>query len=195
MKNPGQPSQPPKESVYLQPLNPITHSPYEQRIQPVPAPHAHQHNGNPVSSVSRRTYDSRPSSDESIAGIRLRHEHQLKEMQSDDLDTEYGVEQQPNEGDIAHAVEGHSRHVQVDACACACAGTPALGEEPDLMANMERKRREHYRVLGERAERRQPVPDGETAEREALRLRRLKQDRELHVQDVVHEATGDPVVG
>lgn len=136
-----------------------------------------------------------------------------------DVDTEYGIEQQPGEGDIARAVEGHSRgRMQAGAHAGAVGsawgpgmpGTGAgigigtgtgtetgMGEGESDTADLGRKEEEHWRILGEKVGRSPGGEDGEAelAERERVREKKLRQDRELRPKDVVKEATGDPVVG
>lgn len=193
-----QPSQPPKESAYTQSANPVTHSPYETKQSQEREQRSY---GTPPGLITRGA-SSKPSTNETILAAKHRHEASLKAMQAEgDVDTDYGVEQQPNEGAIAHAVEDHSRHrMQAGAHAGAVGtaqgpGMPAHGEGEDTMAHLDRKGEEHRRILGERVGRSPPVPDGETAEREKLRERKLKEDRELHVGDAVREATGSPVVG
>ncbi|KAL4920788.1 hypothetical protein BDW62DRAFT_198671 [Aspergillus aurantiobrunneus] len=193
-----QPSQPPKQSAYTQASNPVKHSPYETAQS-----HAHEQRsyGTAPASITRGA-SSKPSTSQSLLAEQQRHQASLRAMQREgDVDTEYGVEEQPDEGAIARAVEDHSRHrMQAGAHAGAVGtaqgpGAPAVGEGVDTMADLARKREEHARILGERVGRTPPVPDGETAERERLRVRKLRENRELHVGDVVREATGDPVVG
>jgi hypothetical protein len=58
---------------------------------------------------------------------------------------------------------------------------------------MGRKRQEHDRILGDRYETSPPEPDGEAAEREALRQRKLKEEENLDVKGAVRAGTGDPV--
>lgn len=116
-----------------------------------------------------------------------------------DVDLEYGVEQQPREGDIAAAVESRgARREQAGAHAGPVGSVPGPGYtgygEKSLAADMGRKREEHDRVLGERVGRSPPEPDVETAERETLRKRKEK-ERRLDVKKAVHEATGDRVAG
>ncbi|KAI9926478.1 hypothetical protein ASPWEDRAFT_693466 [Aspergillus wentii DTO 134E9] len=192
-----QPAQPPKEAAYKQPQNPVTHSPLEQRDI------SQRQRGDPVPSIFRRAADSKPSNDENIAHLTERHQREQRTMQAvPDVDLQYGVEQQPSEGNIADAVEHKKERARAQAGAHAGPvgsasgpGHPGFGEERDLAADMARKREEHDRVLGERVGQSPPEPDGETAEREAVRQRKLKQHQNLDVKSAVHEATGDPVVG
>lgn len=118
-----------------------------------------------------------------------------------EVDLEYGVELQPNEGDIANAVESKRRRPRAQAGAHAGPvgsaegpGHPGFGEERDLAADLERKREEHDRVLGERVGQSPAVPEGEEAEREEVRRRKLEQDRKVDVKGAVEAGTGDPVV-
>ncbi|KAL4786255.1 hypothetical protein BJX76DRAFT_129815 [Aspergillus varians] len=195
------PSQPPKQAAYTQSSNPVTHSPYEiAQSKREQAHHPYGATRDPASPT--RGASSLPSTNESLLAVERRHAASLKAMQEEgDVDTEYGVEQQPSEGDIAHAVEDHSRHrMQPGAHAGAVGsaqgpGAPAYGEGEDTMAHLDRKAREHMRILGERVGRSPPVPDGETAERERLRERKLREERDLHPGDVVREVSGSPVVG
>ncbi|KAL5357387.1 hypothetical protein BJX96DRAFT_172475 [Aspergillus floccosus] len=198
----NQPSQPPKQAAYDSPQNPVTHSPYEQQHPSQPPQH-----GDPVPAIYRRSASSKPSSDEALAHLIAERRREQREMQnSPDVDLEYGVEQQPNEGDIAYAVEHRSEEARKRAQAGAHAGPvgsacgpggPAYhpgGEEREYGADMDRKKREHDRVLGERVGHSPPEPDGETVERELLRERKLEERKGLHIKDAVHEATGEPVV-
>ncbi|KAL4892565.1 hypothetical protein BDV59DRAFT_43528 [Aspergillus ambiguus] len=200
----NQPSQPPKQAAYDSPQNPVTHSPYEQQHPSQPK----RQYGDPVPAISRRSASSKPSSDEAMAHLLADRRREQREMRnSPDVDLEYGVEQQPNEGDIAYAVEHRSDEARKRAQAGAHAGPvgsaygpghPAYhpgGEEREYAADLARKKQEHDRVLGARASHSPPEPDGETAEREMLRARRLQEQKRLHVKDAVHEATGEPVVG
>ncbi|KAI9374852.1 hypothetical protein BJX61DRAFT_540350 [Aspergillus egyptiacus] len=194
MQSQYQPPQPPKSSTYTQPTNPVSQTPSE-------ATEGHKeqrHQGDPTPRITRGA-----SSKPSTSG----HQTQQKTMQRHgDVDTEYGVEQQPNEGSIAHAVEGKSQQsrqrVQAGAHAGAVGaaqgpGAPGYGygEGPDQLADLNRKTEEHERLLGEKVGRTPPGPEGEVAERERLRERKLQEDRELRPKDVVAEATGAPAVG
>ncbi|KAL2817453.1 hypothetical protein BDW59DRAFT_133272 [Aspergillus cavernicola] len=192
-----QPSQPPKESTYTQPSNPITHVPSET-TQPR---ELERKQGDPTPKITRGA-SSTPSTANMLSDIKTRHQAQLSAMQNrGDVDTDYGVEQQPNEGAIAHAVEGQSRlRAQAGAHAGAVGtaqgpGAPAYGEGVDTMADLGRKTDEHYRILGDRVGRMPGGSDGNGDVEMTGRERKLKQDRELHPADVVMEVTGDPVVG
>ena len=118
-----------------------------------------------------------------------------------EVDLEYGVELQPNEGDIANAVENKSQPARAQAGAHAGPvgsaegpGHPGFGEEWDSAADLGRKREEHDRVLGERVGQSPAPPEGEEAEREEVRRRKLEQDRKVDVKGAVGAGTGDPVV-
>jgi hypothetical protein len=60
---------------------------------------------------------------------------------------------------------------------------------------MDQKMSEHDRVLGERVGHSPAEPDGEAAEREAVRRQKLDRDEHIDIEGAVKEATGDPVVG
>ncbi|KAJ5091135.1 hypothetical protein NUU61_006005 [Penicillium alfredii] len=195
-----QPEQPPKQAAYAQASNPVSQTPQEQRT---PAQPTRQY-GDSISSITRRTVESRPSSEEAQARL---NEQRQKDQQSlkniSNVDLEYGVEQQPAEGYIADTVERKGmgmQRAQEGAHAgpvgsAAGPGHPGFGEERDLAAQMGRKRAEHDRVLGERVGQSPAEPDRETAERDAVRQRKLMQNRNLDVGATVKEATGEPVVG
>lgn len=97
------------------------------------------------------------------------------------LDTEYGVEQQPAEGDIARAVQGKSADARARAQAGAHAGAVGSAEGPGApgyekgeMADLDQKREMHDRMLGDRV--------GQSpAEPEEVRSRKLRQDEEVDV--------------
>lgn len=117
------------------------------------------------------------------------------------VDVEYGVEQQPAEGYIADAVErkgmGTDR-AQAGAHAgpvgsAAGPGHPGFGEQRDLAAQMDRKRAEHDRVVGERVGQSPSTPEPEVAEREAARQLKLKRNESVDAREAVKEATGKPV--
>ncbi|OQD60765.1 hypothetical protein PENPOL_c020G05088 [Penicillium polonicum] len=193
-----QPSQPPKQAAYAQSSNPVTHTPQEQRAtEPV------RHHGDTIGTI-KRTAESNPSSDEERARLSAQHQqHERQLHNAPDVDLEYGVEQQPAEGYIADAVQRKGMGMQ-RAQAGAHAGPvgsaggpghPGFGEADDLAANLGAKRVEHDRILGDRVGRSPPEPEGEVAEREAARRRKLEQDEKLDVEGAVKQATGDPVVG
>lgn len=113
-----------------------------------------------------------------------------------EVDIEYGVELQPNEGDIADAVENKSQRARAQAGAHAGPvgsaegpGHPGFGEERDLVADIPRKRAEHDQVLGDRVGQSPAPPGGEE-----VRQRKLEQDREIDVKRAVEEGSGRPVV-
>ncbi|KAJ5818882.1 hypothetical protein N7474_004473 [Penicillium riverlandense] len=196
----NQPQQPPKQAAYGQASNPVSHTPQEQRAPTAPA----RHYGDAPGSITRRTADSKPSSDEERARLDAkRQQEQPSSQKSPDVDLEYGVEQQPAEGYIADAVERKGmgmRRAQAGAHAgpvgsAAGPGHPGQGEERDLAADMGRKQQQHEKMLGDKVGRSPPAPDHEAAEREAVRERKLKHDESLDVKDAVKEATGEPVVG
>ncbi|KAL2808571.1 hypothetical protein BJX63DRAFT_27476 [Aspergillus granulosus] len=191
-----QPSQPPKESAYNQSDNPVSHKPTEQRDQRS-QPSSY---GNPVSSIIRGA-GSQPSTNSALQNTAQRHSDSLNAMRREgDVDTDYGVEQQPNEGDIVNAVDCMSRHNIEDWARQPGAhagpvgraqgpGAPAFGEGMTTLEDLDEKGQEHKRILGERVGR---TPSGPSEE---WREKKLRQDRELHPADIVGETTGDPVVG
>lgn len=194
MEPPEQPAQPPEQAAYDQPENPVDQTPQEQRAPP----HQRQR-GDPVSSITRRTAESNPSSDEQLENLKQRREQEQKNLQAaSDVDLGYGVEHQPAEGDIAQAVRQKSERAQAGAHAGPVGsaqgpGNPGFGEERDLASDMGRKREEHDRILGDRVGQSPAEPDGEAAEREALRQRKLKEEENLDVKGAVRAGTGDPV--
>lgn len=196
----NQPEQPPKQAAYAQASNPVSHKPQEQRTPTKPA----RHYGDAPASITRRSADSNPSSDEERARLDEKHQQEQRSLQnSANVDVGYGVEQQPAEGYIADAVERKgmgTQRAQAGAHAgpvgsAAGPGHPGLGEEGDLAADMGRKQEQHEKMLGDRVGRSPPPPDHESTEREAVRERKLKLDEGLDVKDAVKEATGEPVVG
>lgn len=191
--------QPPKQSAYYQPSNPITHNPFEQTRQ----------RGDPVPNTintTRRTANSNPSSDESLASLKENHQHeQARKQGAPDVDLEYGVEQQPAEGAIADAVEHKSTRSSMRTQAGAHSGPVGSAFGPgysgfvedgdrgqDQMRDLGRKREEHDRVLGDRVGQSPPDPAEESAD---IRQQKLELDERLNVKDAVKEATGDLVVG
>ncbi|KAL4806343.1 hypothetical protein BDV18DRAFT_160410 [Aspergillus unguis] len=197
-----QPPQPPKQSAYTQSSNAVSHNPAETSEQ-----RSHTY-GTPPDAITRGA-SSIPSTQNTLAATEQKHAASQNAMAREaDVDTQYGVEQQPSEGDIAQAVEGHSRHrVQAGAHAGAVGsaqgpGMPGRNEGESNLKDLGRKEEEHWKILGERVGRSPGVEndheiegEGELAERERVRQRKLRQDRELHPKDAVQEATGDPVVG
>ncbi|KAK1142119.1 hypothetical protein N8T08_008203 [Aspergillus melleus] len=194
----NQPPQPPKQAAYNA-QNPVTQNPLEQRTS------FHNHGqlhegrryGDSMPSIIRGA-ESSPSNPSALSQMQQRHEQERSTMQdAEDVNLEYGVEQQPREGDIAAAVKGGRE--QAGAHAGAVGSQPGPGYtrygEKGLEADMGRKREEHDRVLGERVGQSPPEPDGETAEREAVRQRKLEKERELDVKGAVQKGTGNRVVG
>ncbi|KAJ5953009.1 uncharacterized protein N7479_011422 [Penicillium vulpinum] len=196
-----QPSQPPKEATYAQSSNPISHTPQEQRATTEPG---RQH-GDTIGTI-KRTAESHPSSDEKLARLSAQHQqHEQQLHNAPDVDTDYGVEEQPAEGYIADTVQRKGMGMQ-RAQAGAHAGPvgsaggpghPGFGEADDLAANMGSKRVEHDQILGDRIGKSPPEPegDGEVVETEAVRRRKLELDQTLDVSGAVKQASGDPVVG
>ncbi|KAL4927078.1 uncharacterized protein BDV17DRAFT_136896 [Aspergillus undulatus] len=197
-----QPPQPDKSSAYTQPNNPVSHNPAETALgeQEQRSQNSGSSYGTPPASITRGA-SSQPSNDSSLSATHQKHTDSQKSMQDHEVDTEYGVEEQPSEGSIAQAVEGRSRHrVQAGAHAGAVGspqgpGAPPKGEGESNLQNLEEKTTLHEQILGDRVGRSPPVPDGVSVENEKVRERKLEQDRRLHPGDVVREATGEPVVG
>ena len=196
---PSQPEQPPKQAAYSQASNPVSHSPQEQRAS---APQTRQH-GDALASITRRTADSNPSSDEARARLEEQRQQEQQSMQNaSDVNLEYGVEQQPSEGYIADSVKRKGmgmQRAQAGAHAgpvgsAAGPGHPGFGEQTEFAAHMDQKREEHDRILGERVGQSPPEPEYDVAEREAVRQRKLQQNENVDVGDAVKETTGDPVV-
>lgn len=192
--------QPPKQATYYQSSNPITHNPFEQTRQrgdPVP---------NTTTSTTRRTANSKPSSDESLASLKAdQQREQARKQGAPDIDLEYGVEQQPAEGNIADAVEHKGTRSSARTQAGAHSGPVGSAFGPgysgfgqdgdggqDQMRDLGRKREEHDRVLGDRVGQSPPEPAEASAD---IRQQKLELDERLNVKDAVREATGDPVVG
>ncbi|CEJ57647.1 hypothetical protein PMG11_06333 [Penicillium brasilianum] len=191
-----QPVQPPKEAAYTQASNPVSQTPSEQR-----APPPTRQYGDPTPSITRGP-SSNPSNDEALARLQEQHRQEQEQMQkSPDVDLEYGVEQQPAEGYIADTVarKGMGMQRAQDGAhagpvgSAAGPGHPGFGEERDLAANMEQKKAEHERMLGEKVGRSPAGPDAEVVEREAVRERKLKRNEE--VEGVLKESSETPVVG
>lgn len=200
----NQPPQPPKQAAYDEPQNPVSQNPVEQRApasqtQGLSQSHAGRRYGDAVPSIVRGA-ESQPSNAANLARVEQRREQERATMQNaSDVDLEYGVEQQPGEGDIAAAVENKGGREQAGAHAGAVGSVPGPGYnkygEKGLTADMDQKREEHDRVLGERVGHSPPEPDVETAERETLRQRKLEENRRLDPKAAVQEATGDRVAG
>ncbi|GKZ39746.1 hypothetical protein AbraIFM66950_001069 [Aspergillus brasiliensis] len=199
-----QPSQPPKQAAYNQPTNPITHTPSEQRMPQSPYQNDHRprHRGDALPSITRNA-GSQPSNSSALHDLSTRHQESQKTMRNaaDTLDTEYGVEQQPAEGDIAHAVQGKSADARARAQAGAHAGAVGSAEGPGApgyekgeMADLDRKREMHDRMLGDRVGQSPAEPDGETVEREEVRRRKLRQDEEVDVVGAASRGSKGKVV-
>ncbi|KXG52015.1 uncharacterized protein PGRI_082990 [Penicillium griseofulvum] len=194
-----QPSQPPKQAAYVQSSNPVSHTPQEQRATTEPG----RHHGDTVGAI-KRTAESQPSNDETRACLSAQQQKHEQDMHNaPEVDLEYGVEQQPAEGYIADTVHRKGMGMQ-RAQAGAHAGPvgsasgpghPGFVEADDLAANLGAKRVEHDRILGDRIGKSPVEPEGEVAEREAVRRRKLERDEKLDVEGAVKQATGDPVVG
>ncbi|KAJ9252155.1 hypothetical protein DTO207G8_4988 [Paecilomyces variotii] len=216
----SQPPQPPKQTAYTQDVNPVSQTPAEQRpgsgtqAQPVYASSSssssRQYGDAPP--AIHRTADSLPSSDDKVAQLQKKRERERKESLSGaEVDTEYGVEQQPAEGRIAAAVEEKQERAREQAGAhsgpvgsAGGPGAPGFGEEGDFAKNLDKKRENHDRILGQKAGKSPPPPDevegqeaaeGTVQERERLRQRKLKEDEELDVKGAVKQGTHDAVVG
>lgn len=193
----SQPAQPPKQAAYAQSSNPVSHRPGEQRNPEAPI----RHHGDPP--LIKRTVNSNPSSEEARARLEERHRVEQRRMQNaPDVDLEYGVEQQPSEGYIADSVERKGMglyHAQAGAHAGPVGsshgpGHSGFGEERNLAADMDRKRVEHDRLLGDEIGRSPPEPEYDVAERETVRQDKLRRDEEVDVEAAVKDATGNSVV-
>ncbi|CRG91738.1 hypothetical protein PISL3812_08790 [Talaromyces islandicus] len=197
--------QPPKQSAYTQPSNPVSQDPLEQRGQPQPqlsstSGTSRRRYGDPPAAI-HRTADSKPSSEDKLAKLEQDRQGKLQpECKRGHIDLEYGIEQQPAEGDIAAAVENNpnysqgSSYTRVQPGAHAGAvGTSTPGFEQDTAAQMDRKRTEHDQILAQKAGK-SPSSEGEEAERRQLRERKLKQDEQLDVKGAVKASTGDTAV-
>lgn len=191
----AQPAQPPKEATYAQASNPVSQTPSEQRA-PVPS----RQYGDPTASITRGP-SSQPSNDEARAHLDAQHQQERKQMQrSSDVDLEYGVEQQPAEGYIADSVVRKGmgmQRAQAGAHAgpvgsAAGPGHPGFGDERDFAANMDQKRTDHDRILGDKIGRSPAGPDYDVAEREAVREGKMKRNEE--VEEALKESSGTPVV-
>ncbi|KAJ5698758.1 hypothetical protein N7462_000763 [Penicillium macrosclerotiorum] len=194
----AQPEQPPKQAAYSQAANPVSHTPQEQRES---AP-TERHYGDALGSITRRTANSQPSNDAARARLDEEHKQAKREMQdSPDVDLEYGVEQQPAEGYIADSVERKGmglRRAQAGAHAgpvgsAAGPGHPGFGEQEDLARNLDQKRVEHDRILGDRIGRSPAGPEYDVADRQAVRQRHLARKNEIDVEEAVKDTSGSSV--
>lgn len=158
------PYQPPKEAVYNQSINPVTQTPAEQSasqanqqqdMSQTSAILTHQYGSAPA--AIRRSAASKPSADEvshpeTRRGVSSREEPDPR----GNIDTEYGVEQQPNEGAIATAVRQNRRQPTARNQAGAHAGPVGSATSGpgvvagDTAAQMERKKLEHDKALRQR---------------------------------------------
>ncbi|KAL1964814.1 hypothetical protein VTN77DRAFT_6316 [Rasamsonia byssochlamydoides] len=198
--------QPPTQAAYNQPLNPISQTPVEQQHTSTTT----RRYGDPPPAI-RRTPDSRPSSDIQLLRLEKERRQQRDEeaRRAGDIDTEYGVEQQPAEGYIAAAVEGKNQYNRLQAGAHAgpvgsAQGPGFMGEQEDTAAEMDRKREEHDHILGQRAgkspafsgdsESEGDGGDGTDVERQQLRERKRKEKEELDVKGSVSRGSGNVVV-
>ncbi|KAH8692031.1 hypothetical protein BGW36DRAFT_303494, partial [Talaromyces proteolyticus] len=188
--------QPPKQSAYTQPSNPVSRNPEERRGQaPTDAYLSSSSRYGDAPPAIRRTAASKPSSGEKLAQLEEVHRQDIgPDGKRGHIDLEFGVEQQPAEGDIAAAVEGRPSRVQPGAHAGPVGSTP--GFEQDTAAQMERKRAEHDRALreGGRESSARYGEEAVDAECRQVRERKLKLDQELDVKGAVKGATGDRVV-
>lgn len=216
--------QPSKESAYTQTSNPVSQTPQEQRgnLSKPQQPdssllyatsgigsslRSHEY-GEPPEKLIRRTAESKPSSDAKLAQlVRERSQKMDSEGSRGHIDLEYGIEQQPSEGNIAHAVEDdHAEtapHQRVQPGVHAGAvGTSTPGFEQDTAAQMDRKRAEHDQKLGlGRDAGAKSPPDLDTAAPSRAgggdgldQKEKARTDRGLDVQGAVRDATGNTVV-
>lgn len=158
------PYQPPKEAVYNQSENPVTRNSAEQSasqgnqredMSQTSAVFTHQYGSAPA--AIRRSAASKPSAEEvSHPEIQRGVPSSEEPNPRGNIDTEYGVEQQPNEGAIATAVPQNRRQPTARNQAGAHAGPvgsatsgPGMLAE-DTAAQMERKKSEHDEALKQR---------------------------------------------
>ncbi|KAB8231983.1 uncharacterized protein BDW43DRAFT_312600 [Aspergillus alliaceus] len=193
MSSQSQPPQPPKQSTYTQPQNPISQTSLEQE-QRIPQT---RHRGDPISPITRGP-NSNPANNSALSDHAGKYKQERYNLRSaGDVDTEYGVEQEPAEGDIAAAVEGKSARVRAQAGAHAGPVGSAMGPGGPGELDLDRKREEHEQILGERVGKSPAEPgwgfDGESEENEEVR-RRLERERRVDVGEAVREGTGGPVV-
>ncbi|OKL58697.1 hypothetical protein UA08_06022 [Talaromyces atroroseus] len=200
--------QPPKQTAYSQPSNPVSRNPQEeQREQPttqrdssssIPGPEYTGRQYGDAPAAIHRTAESKPSSDENLAQLEQEHSQKVDpEGKRGHIDLEYGIEQQPSEGYIATAVHGNTENtprVQPGAHAGPVGSTP--GYEQDTAAQMDRKRTEHDHILGEDGGSKSPAYYGEDVDVERRRVRenKLKSNEELDVKSAVKNATGNVTV-
>ncbi|KAB8211175.1 hypothetical protein BDV34DRAFT_106696 [Aspergillus parasiticus] len=197
--------QPPKATTYTQPKNPISQTPLEQDQQ---QEQRTRHHGDNVPTITRGL-QSRPSNSDALS------EHTQRKQQPRDLhsaanvDTEYGVEQQPAEGDIVARVQGKSTRAREQAGAHAGPVGSALGPgcpasasaiaaagDGGVLRELGKKREEHDRMLGERVGRSPAEPEGLEggSERDKAWRRKLEREGEVDVGRAVGEGTGSAVV-
>lgn len=214
----SQPSQPPKQTTYTQNANPVSQNPDEQRAgsgaQAQPVYHSSSSSSRQYGDAPPaiyRTANSLPSSDDNIAQLQKQRERERKlSLSGAEVDTEYGVEQQPEEGRIAAAVERKQERARAQAGAHSGPvgsgegpGAPGFGEEGEFAKDLDKKREEHDRILGQKVGKSPPPPDeqegkeaaeGVTQERERLRQRKLKENEGLDVKGAVKQGTHNAVV-
>ncbi|KKA16661.1 hypothetical protein T310_9709 [Rasamsonia emersonii CBS 393.64] len=203
--------QPPTQATYTQPLNPVSQNPVEQLTASATTT---RRRGDPPPAI-RRTPDSRPSSDVQLARLEQerRRQREREARSGAALDTEYGVEQQPDEGYIAAAVEGKNQYKRAQAGAHAgpvgsADGPGFVGQQDgNTAAQLDRKREEHDHILGRRAgkspafdggdsgeEKKEKESSEDVRERQQLRERKDKEKEELDVKGTVSSGTGNVVV-
>ena len=187
------PPQPPRQSAYDQPFS-QTHTDQNpaEAFSSLAGP-PHRQYGDPPGAI-HRTPGSQPASDAKSDRIREGRDDERERLREAgrDLDTQYGVEQQPREGDIAAAVQGsdvnvgggHGRRLQPGVHANLDAGLslePSAGQaiRQDTAADLGRKRREHDEGLREKHD--EALPSG----RESARAAALQRDAEVDVKGSV----------
>ncbi|KAE8168060.1 hypothetical protein BDV40DRAFT_131369 [Aspergillus tamarii] len=207
--------QPPKTSTYTQPKNPISQTPKEQQDQEQRIPST-RHHGDNVPTITRGPQSKSSNSDALSEHTQTRKQQQQRSLHSAaDVDTEYGVEQQPAEGDIAARVKGKSARAREQAGAhagpvgsmlgpgCPATATASSGfgsgsaGDGGELRELGRKREEHDRMLGERVGQSPAEPDGDFdggSEREEAWRRKLERERDVDVGNAVREGTGSAVV-
>lgn len=199
--------QPPKQTAYTQPSNPVSQNPQEEQRGQTTQPDYYSSSSAAASrrqygdapTAIHRTAASQPSSDEKLAQLEREHSQAINpEGKRGHIDLEYGIEQQPREGYIASAVQGNTENtprVQPGAHAGPVGSTP--GYEQDTAAQMDRKKAEHDRILGEDGGKKSPAYYGGESvdvERRHVREHKLRMNEELDVQGAVKDATGNVTV-
>ncbi|KAE8143430.1 hypothetical protein BDV38DRAFT_277452 [Aspergillus pseudotamarii] len=206
--------QPPKTNTYTQPKNPISQTPLEQQDQEQRISSTRYHGDN-VPAITRDPQSKPSNSDALSENTQTRKQQQRNLHSAANVDTEYGVEQQPAEGDIAARVEGKSARAREQAGAHAGPvgsmlgpGCPAIatassdfdsvsaGDGGELRG-LGRKREKHDRMLGERVGQSPAEPDGDFdggSEREEAWRRKLEREEDVDVGSAVREGPGSAVV-